>query len=63
MVEKILGKYYIRFFENVEKVNSYKLFCDILFSLVVEWYGKNVIGIIMIGMGCDGVNGFLEMKN
>jgi two-component system chemotaxis response regulator CheB len=62
-VEKILGKYYIRLLENVEKVNSHKPSCDILFSSVAEWYGKNATGIIMTGMGCDGANGLLEMKN
>ncbi len=62
-VEKILGKYYIRLLENVEKVNSHKPSCDILFSSVAEWYGKYATGIIMTGMGCDGSNGLLEMKN
>jgi len=62
-VEKILGKYYLRLLENVEKVNSHKPSCDILFSSVAEWYGKNATGIIMTGMGCDGANGLLEMKN
>uniref|UniRef100_A0A7C5V597 Protein-glutamate methylesterase/protein-glutamine glutaminase n=1 Tax=Caldicellulosiruptor owensensis TaxID=55205 RepID=A0A7C5V597_9FIRM len=61
-VEKILGKYYIRLLDNVEKVNSHKPSCDILFSSVAEWYGENATGIIMTGMGCDGANGLLEMK-
>jgi len=61
-VEKILGKYYVRLLDNIEKVNNHKPSCDILFSSVAEWYGENATGIIMTGMGSDGANGLFEMK-
>lgn len=43
-------------------MNWYCLLVDVLFCLVVMYVGKNVIGVIFIGMGCDGVVGLLEMK-
>lgn len=42
-------------------VNWYKLVVDVLFCLVVQSVGGNVIGVIFIGMGDDGVCGLLEM--
>lgn len=61
-VEKLLNKYYTRLLENVEKVNSHKPSCDILFSSVADCYQSRATGIIMTGMGCDGAQGLLEMK-
>lgn len=44
-------------------INCYKLVVDVLFCLVVESVGVNVIGVIFIGMGDDGVCGLLELCN
>ncbi|WAM33992.1 chemotaxis-specific protein-glutamate methyltransferase CheB [Caldicellulosiruptor morganii] len=62
-VERVLGRFYTRLLDNVEKVNSHKPSCDILFSSVAEWYQDRATGIIMTGMGCDGAQGLLEMRN
>ena len=36
---------------------------DILFQSVAQYAGKNSIGIILTGMGKDGAQGLLDMKN
>ncbi|MBN1500049.1 MAG: chemotaxis response regulator protein-glutamate methylesterase [Spirochaetes bacterium] len=36
---------------------------DVLFRSVSKCSGKNALGIILTGMGDDGANGMLEMKN
>lgn len=35
---------------------------DVLFRSVAKYAGKNALGVIMTGMGDDGVRGLLEMK-
>lgn len=44
-------------------VNCYCLVVDVLFCFVVCNVGVNVLGVIFIGMGKDGVVGMLEMCN
>ncbi len=36
---------------------------EVLFSSVAKYAGPNAVGIILTGMGRDGANGLLEMKN
>jgi two-component system, chemotaxis family, protein-glutamate methylesterase/glutaminase len=36
---------------------------DVLFGSVAESAGRNAIGILLTGMGADGANGLLQMKN
>ncbi len=36
---------------------------DVLFGSAARYAGKNIVGIIMTGMGNDGAKGMLEMKN
>ncbi|MDF3820506.1 chemotaxis response regulator protein-glutamate methylesterase [Leptospira sp. 96542] len=43
-------------------VNRHKPSVDVLFRSVAKQAGKNAKGIIMTGMGDDGANGLLEMK-
>jgi two-component system, chemotaxis family, protein-glutamate methylesterase/glutaminase len=43
-------------------VNRHKPSVDVLFRSVALYAGKNAIGVIMTGMGSDGANGLLEMK-
>ena len=35
---------------------------DVLFRLVAKCAGKNTVGVILTGMGADGAQGILEMK-
>ena len=35
---------------------------DVLFRSAARYAGSNAVGIIMTGMGDDGANGMLEMK-
>jgi two-component system chemotaxis response regulator CheB len=35
---------------------------DVLFSTVAQYGGANAVGVILTGMGCDGAQGLLKMK-
>lgn len=61
-VEKDLKGYYVSC-QPGEKVNGHHPAVDVLFSSVAKKVGKNAVGIIMTGMGRDGANGLLEMRN
>jgi two-component system chemotaxis response regulator CheB len=43
-------------------VNRHRPSVDVLFRSVAQYAGANAVGIIMTGMGDDGANGLLEMK-
>lgn len=45
-----------------ERVNRHLPSVDVLFSSCAHHLGKNVIGVILTGMGADGARGMLEMK-
>lgn len=55
------GKFQVKCFDG-EKVNGHKPSVDVLFRSVAKASGKNAIGVIMTGMGYDGVKGLLEMR-
>lgn len=44
-------------------VNRHRPSVDVLFRSVARYAGKNAVGVIMTGMGNDGAQGLLEMKN
>ena len=44
-------------------VSRHRPSVDVLFRSVAQAAGNNAVGIIMTGMGDDGVQGLLEMKN
>lgn len=44
------------------KVLGYKFLVDVMFNLLVEYVGENVVGVLLIGMGRDGVMGLKVMK-
>lgn len=45
------------------KVHFQRPAVDVLFQSVAQLVGKNALGIILTGMGKDGADGLLEMKN
>lgn len=55
------AKYFIRVRDG-ELVNRHKPSVEVLFNSVAEHAGRNALGIIMTGMGRDGADGLLQMK-
>jgi len=45
------------------RVSGHRPSADVLFKSVAKFAGVNAIGVIMTGMGSDGAQGLLEMKN
>jgi two-component system chemotaxis response regulator CheB len=45
-----------------ELVNGHCPSVDVLFNSVAEQVGKNVIGVILTGMGSDGAKGLLNLR-
>lgn len=55
------AKYFIKVRDG-ELVNRHKPSVDVLFRSVAKHAGQNALGIIMTGMGKDGAEGLLDMK-
>ncbi len=55
------ARYYVEVKEG-PPVNRHRPSVDVLFRSTARYAGKNAIGIIMTGMGNDGAQGLLEMK-
>jgi two-component system chemotaxis response regulator CheB len=49
--------------EQLRKVNSCRPAVDMLFRSVAVAYGANVLGVVMTGMGTDGVLGAHEIRD
>ena len=58
---KIQDKYSVSCFLG-EKVSGHMPSVDVLFNSMAEIVKKNAIGIILTGMGKDGANGLLKMR-
>jgi two-component system chemotaxis response regulator CheB len=56
------SRYYVEL-NDQDPVNRHRPSVDVLFKSVARFAGKNSIGIIMTGMGADGAQGLLDMKN
>jgi len=56
------ARYYVEVTEG-PFVNRHRPSVDVLFRSVARYAGKNAVGVIMTGMGNDGAQGLLEMKN
>ena len=61
LVKRSGARYYVEVKEG-PLVNRHRPSVDVLFRSAARHAGKNAIGIIMTGMGADGVSGMLEMK-
>jgi two-component system chemotaxis response regulator CheB len=55
------ARYYVEVKEG-PMVNRHRPSVDVLFRSVAKYAGRNAIGIILTGMGSDGADGMLEMK-
>ena len=56
------GANYVTQLSQSEPVNRHRPSVDVLFHSAAECAGKNVIGIILTGMGKDGAAGMLELR-
>ncbi len=61
LVKRSGARYYIEV-KDGPLVNRHRPSADVLFRSTARHAGRNAIGIIMTGMGSDGVKGLLEMK-
>lgn len=57
------GANYVTAIEDSEPVNRHRPSVDVLFRSAARCAGKNAVGVILTGMGKDGAEGMLEMKN
>ena len=46
-----------------EKINFQKPAIDLQFSTAAKYFGDNLIGVLLTGMGSDGAKGCLEIIN
>jgi len=56
------ARYYVQV-KDGPLVSRHRPSVDVLFRSAARYAGPNAVGIIMTGMGDDGANGLLEMKN
>ena len=61
-VQRYGGQYRIKLVEG-ETVSSHRPSVDVLFKSVAKALGKNVVAVLMTGMGRDGAAGLLEIRN
>ena len=54
--------YYVKLHQN-PPLHSVRPAADYLMKSVAKYAGKNALGVILTGMGKDGAEGLLEMKN
>jgi two-component system chemotaxis response regulator CheB len=57
------GANYMTRIEQTDPVNRHRPSVDVLFRSAALEAGKNAVGVILTGMGKDGAQGMLEMKN
>ncbi|MGZ3159464.1 MAG: protein-glutamate methylesterase/protein-glutamine glutaminase [Burkholderiaceae bacterium] len=57
------GANYVTQLDQGPPVNRHRPAVDVLFRSAAVYAGKNAVGVILTGMGKDGAQGMLEMKN
>lgn len=62
LLVKKSGAYYYTELSKAEPVNRHRPSVDVLFSSAAEVAGSNGLGVIMTGMGKDGAQGLLAMR-
>jgi two-component system chemotaxis response regulator CheB len=63
LLVKKSGAYYYTELSKAEPVNRHRPSVDVLFNSAAEVAGPNALGVIMTGMGKDGAQGLLAMRN
>lgn len=61
-LQKDTRGYYVKVAPG-DKMSGHRPSVDFLFHSIAKCAGKNVIGVIMTGMGSDGASGMVAMKN
>ena len=61
-IERSGADYRIRLSDG-PRVSGHKPSVDVLFNSMCKSAGNNAIGVLLTGMGSDGANGLLEMRN
>ncbi|MEW5789255.1 MAG: chemotaxis response regulator protein-glutamate methylesterase [Pseudomonadota bacterium] len=62
LLVKKSGAYYFTELSKAEPVNRHRPSVDVLFHSAAEALGPNAVGVIMTGMGKDGAQGLLAMR-
>lgn len=57
------GKNLVAFLQTSEPVAGFYPSINVLFQSIAKTCGKNAIGVLLTGMGRDGAQGLLELKN
>ncbi|MEH6447917.1 MAG: chemotaxis response regulator protein-glutamate methylesterase [Oleispira sp.] len=47
---------------QTEKVNRHRPAVDVMFNSILDAYGSNVVAVMLTGMGSDGAQGMLKLK-
>jgi two-component system, chemotaxis family, protein-glutamate methylesterase/glutaminase len=59
---KVSGSYYQCVLSKDKPVNRHRPSVDVMFRTIAEHVGKNALGILLTGMGRDGADGLMSMK-
>jgi two-component system chemotaxis response regulator CheB len=57
------GARYVVAIKDGPRVNRFRPSVDVMFNSVAESAAKSAIGVLLTGMGRDGAEGMLRMKN
>jgi two-component system chemotaxis response regulator CheB len=61
LIERSGARYYCRLNDG-PPVNRHKPSVDVMFRSVAQEVGANAVGVLLTGMGADGADGLLEMR-